>query len=100
MEDAITQKLITIFQIVSDWLKFAEAKNGVLFAFSGAGITAVLTYISALETNLPNPSCIFWGYLLSFLSLNRFISLLSVVLFLVFTENRSTTYYFHNRQFS
>ena len=49
----ITNKLITILQMVNDWLKFAEAKNAVLLTFSGAGITAIVTYIST-STNTPN----------------------------------------------
>jgi hypothetical protein len=50
----LTTKLISIFQIVNDWLRFAEAKNAVLLAFSGAGVTAIVTYIST-ATNILNP---------------------------------------------
>ena len=46
-------KLITIFQNVNDWLKFAEAKNAVLLAFSGAGVTATITLLATAQ-NLPN----------------------------------------------
>jgi hypothetical protein len=46
----ITEKLLSILQIVNDWLKFAEAKNAVLLAFCGAAITAIVTYLSAIET--------------------------------------------------
>jgi hypothetical protein len=46
----ITEKLLSILQIVNDWLKFAEAKNAVLLAFCGAAITAIITYLSAAET--------------------------------------------------
>jgi hypothetical protein len=45
-----TEKLISIFQIVNDWLKFAETKNAVLLAFSGAAITAIVTYLSAASS--------------------------------------------------
>lgn len=38
MED----KLRHIFSLVNEWLKFAEAKNAALIAFSGAGIWGVL----------------------------------------------------------
>lgn len=48
--DEITAKLMSIFQTVNEWLKFSEAKNAILLAFSGAGITSVLTYISAAST--------------------------------------------------
>lgn len=51
--DTVTPKLSSIFQITTDWLKFAEAKNAVLLAFSGAGITATITYLSA-ASNAPN----------------------------------------------
>jgi uncharacterized membrane protein len=49
----MTPKLIEILKIVNEWLKFAEAKNGILLAFSGAGITAILTFISA-SNKFPN----------------------------------------------
>jgi hypothetical protein len=49
----LTTKLIYIFQIVNDCLKFAEAKNAVLLAFSGTELTAIVTYLST-TTNIPN----------------------------------------------
>ncbi|WP_236104033.1 Pycsar system effector family protein [Sphaerospermopsis reniformis] len=51
--DEISSKLIAIFQNVNEWLKFAEAKNGILLAFSGAAITATITILSTAQ-NLPN----------------------------------------------
>ena len=48
----ITEKMLSIFQIVNDWLKFAEAKNAVLLAFSGTGITVIVTYLSAASNVL------------------------------------------------
>ncbi|ALF51943.1 hypothetical protein ACX27_02260 [Nostoc piscinale CENA21] len=51
--DEITNKLLVIFQNVNEWLKFAEAKNAVLLAFSGAGMTATITVLATVET-LPN----------------------------------------------
>lgn len=48
----LTEKLILIFQLVNDWLKFAETKNAVLLAFSGAAITTITTYLST-ATNIP-----------------------------------------------
>ena len=45
----ISAKLTTIFQNVNDWLKFAEAKNAVLFAFSGSGITAIISLLATAE---------------------------------------------------
>ncbi|HEY9296009.1 MAG TPA: Pycsar system effector family protein [Phormidium sp.] len=48
-----TEKLIFIFQIVNDWLKFAEAKNAILLTFCGAAITAITTYVST-AANIPS----------------------------------------------
>ena len=50
--DEMIGKLMTILPIVNDWLKFAEAKNAILLGFSGAGITATITYLSA-ASNIP-----------------------------------------------
>lgn len=46
----ITEKLLSILQMVNDWLKFAEAKNAVLLAFCSAAITAIFTYLTASIT--------------------------------------------------
>ncbi len=51
--DEVSLKLLGIFQNVNEWLKFAEAKNGILLAFSGAAITAAITLLSTAQ-NLPN----------------------------------------------
>lgn len=51
--DKVSAKLATIFQITNDWLKFAEAKNAVLFAFSGAGTTAAVTLLATTQ-KIPN----------------------------------------------
>ncbi|MBD2138631.1 hypothetical protein H6F32_13770 [Anabaena sp. FACHB-1237] len=51
--DDISSKLMSIFQNVNEWLKFAEAKNGILLGFSGAAITATITILSTGQ-NLPN----------------------------------------------
>ena len=50
--DPLCEKLLIIFQNVNDWLKFAEAKNAVLFAFSGTGVTAMVTLLATAQ-NLP-----------------------------------------------
>ncbi|MEH2405180.1 hypothetical protein [Nostoc sp.] len=50
--DEVSPKLIAIFQNVNEWLKFAEAKNGILLAFSGAGITATITLLATAQ-NIP-----------------------------------------------
>ena len=51
--DEVSLKLLGIFQNVNEWLKFAEAKNGILLAFSGAAITAAITLLATAQ-NLPN----------------------------------------------
>ncbi|MEH2256519.1 hypothetical protein [Nostoc sp.] len=51
--DEVYSKLTAIFQNVNDWLKFAEAKNGVLLAFSGTGITATITLLTTAP-KIPN----------------------------------------------
>jgi Family of unknown function (DUF5706) len=56
--DSLSTKLFSLFQNVNDWLKFAEAKNAVLLAFAGAGMTATLTVLVSAQ-NLPNS--LRWG---------------------------------------
>ena len=51
--DDVSSNLIAIFQNVNEWLKFAEAKNGILLAFSGAAITATITILSTAQS-IPN----------------------------------------------
>ncbi|MEH1861896.1 MAG: Pycsar system effector family protein [Nostoc sp.] len=72
----ITDKLISILQMVNDWLKFAEAKNAILLAFCGAGITVTVTYLSA-ATSILNSLQV--GLLISlfFLSVSSLICSLS-----------------------
>jgi hypothetical protein len=43
-------KLLAIFQNVNDWLRFAEAKNAALLAFSGTGMTATLTVLATVQS--------------------------------------------------
>jgi hypothetical protein len=50
--DEVSSKLLVIFQNVNEWLRFAEAKNGILLAFSGAGVTATVTVLATAE-NIP-----------------------------------------------
>jgi hypothetical protein len=51
--DNLSEKLYVIFQNVNDWLKFAEAKNAALLAFSGTAMTAALAVVATIQ-NLPN----------------------------------------------
>ncbi|MBD2511818.1 hypothetical protein H6G91_32035 [Nostoc muscorum FACHB-395] len=48
--DEVSSTLRAIFQNVNEWLKFAEAKNGILLAFSGAGITATITILATAQS--------------------------------------------------
>jgi hypothetical protein len=45
----IESKLLAIFQLVNDWLKYAEAKNAGLVVASGAGSAAILTYLGSAQ---------------------------------------------------
>lgn len=63
----LSAKLLVIFQNVNDWLKFAEAKNAVLLAFSGAGMTAALTVLATAQ-NLPRSLQV--GLILTTVALN------------------------------
>ncbi|MEQ8754577.1 MAG: DUF5706 domain-containing protein [Coleofasciculus sp. G1-WW12-02] len=72
----ITEKLFSILQTVNDWLKFAEAKNAVLLAFCGAGITAMTTYLSA-ATNIDKSLQIGLIISISLLCISSLISSLS-----------------------
>lgn len=78
----ITEKLLSILQIINDWLKFAEAKNAVLLAFCGAGITTIVTYVN-IATNIPNS--LRTGLLIS-ISLLCFSSLICSISFLPKTD--------------
>ena len=51
--DVLPEKLFVIFQNVNEWLKFAEAKNAVLLAFAGTGMTVTVTLLATMQS-LPN----------------------------------------------
>ncbi len=67
-EKDVTDKLILIFQIVSDWLKYAETKNSILLAFSGAAITAIITYIATAKLSFDIQVSLFITLFLLFIS--------------------------------
>jgi hypothetical protein len=73
-----TDKLTVIFDNVNNWLKYAEAKNAVLLAFTGAGLTANLTLLATTQ-NLLNS--LRFGLIIS-TSLLCFCSLLCSLSFL------------------
>lgn len=50
--DELVGKLTVIFHLVNDWLHYAEAKNAILLAFAGAGITANVTLLAATQNLL------------------------------------------------
>ncbi|MEA5622794.1 hypothetical protein [Nostoc sp. UHCC 0251] len=83
--DEVTEKLTKIFQIVNDWLKFAEAKNAVLLGFSGAGMAATLAYLSA-ASNIPK------SIYIGFLTTTSFLCLCSLVCSLSFLPKTNLEY--------
>ncbi|WP_066377494.1 hypothetical protein [Anabaena sp. CA = ATCC 33047] len=50
INEKLVNKLLIIFALINDWLKYAEAKNALIIAFCGASITAIITYLSAVNT--------------------------------------------------
>jgi hypothetical protein len=50
-------KLFRALQLVNEWLKFAEAKNGVLVTFNGAAIVGIHNMVSLYKVENP------WGWL-------------------------------------
>lgn len=43
----VEARLLTIFGLVNEWLRFAETKNAGLAALDAIGVTAILTYVAA-----------------------------------------------------
>jgi Arc/MetJ-type ribon-helix-helix transcriptional regulator len=64
----LTVKLLSIFTIVNDWLKFAEAKNGILLAFCGAAIPTVMNMLTSLGKTSS------WAYIMIIISLFCFFA--------------------------
>ena len=62
------EHLKSIFSNVNGWLKFAEAKNGVLVAFNGSGIFVVLTGILLEDVPAlaghPALQAYFWSFII------------------------------------
>jgi hypothetical protein len=82
VDEKFIDKLLKLFQNVNDWLKYAEAKNAVLLAFSGAVITAVVTYLSTASKPLASLKI---GLLIN-VSLLALCSLITAVSFLPKTD--------------
>ncbi|MDO8587212.1 MAG: DUF5706 domain-containing protein [Armatimonadota bacterium] len=55
----VEKKLSYIFGLTNDWLRFAEAKNGALFAFSSASAMAVLSLTPYSTSGLSNGGALF-----------------------------------------
>jgi hypothetical protein len=47
--NAIEEHLFRLLQLVNDWLKFGETKNGGMVVLAGVAATALLTYGSDIE---------------------------------------------------
>jgi hypothetical protein len=56
---SVENRLLTILEMVNEWLQFAEAKNAGLVALDALGLAAILTILPASE--VPEP--IAWGLL-------------------------------------
>jgi hypothetical protein len=52
--DIVETKMFTIFQLVNDWLKFAEAKNLAIIALSGAACSTLTGYLGSSQALSPN----------------------------------------------
>ena len=48
--NVLLSKLRETFSLVKDWLKYAEAKSAVLLAFSGAGISSSLSFMTSISS--------------------------------------------------
>jgi hypothetical protein len=55
--EKVENRLLTILEMVNEWLQFAEAKNAGLVALDALGLAAILTIVPDVE--LPEP--IAWG---------------------------------------
>jgi hypothetical protein len=53
-DDVVETKMFPIFQLVNDWLKFAEAKNLAILALSGAACSAVISFLVSSQAGSPN----------------------------------------------
>lgn len=55
--EKVETRLLTILEMVNEWLQFAEAKNAGLVALDALGLAAILTIVPATE--VPEP--VAWG---------------------------------------
>lgn len=71
-------RLLTMLQLVNDWLVFAEAKNAGLVALVGASMTAILTILS-LSLDIPTIISAALVWCAVFLSVGLILSLFSFI---------------------
>lgn len=83
--DVVETKMFTIFQLINDWLKFAEAKNLAIIALSGAACSALAGYLASSQGLNPDLKRILWVPIF-FFALSCVTSLLS------FTPRTSQAY--------
>ncbi|MBD2527699.1 hypothetical protein [Nostoc sp. FACHB-133] len=55
--DEVSSKLLEIFKNINEWLKFAEAKNGILLAFSGAALTYCQCFLNGSTNRWQEQFC-------------------------------------------
>jgi len=75
-DDVVETKMFTIFQLINDWLKFAEAKNLAIIALSGAACSALASYLASSQGLTPDLKRILWVAVF-FFALSCVTSLLS-----------------------
>jgi len=81
----VETKLLAIFQIVNDWLKYAETKNGGLLVACGAAAAAIAGYLS----QAPNLSS---GWKKLLLTSIAFFILSSIVVLISFLPRINANY--------
>jgi hypothetical protein len=69
--DTLEDRLNAIFANVNNWLKFAEAKNGVLLSLNGGAIIGVLAYVK--EAPEPNSCSLTWTLIPAFILATLFL---------------------------
>ncbi|MGH2618175.1 MAG: hypothetical protein ACRDJC_23350, partial [Thermomicrobiales bacterium] len=74
---SVENRLLTILEMVNEWLQFAEAKNAGLVALDALGLAAILTIVPAADVPRPVAGGLLVASLLLLLSLG--ISLWSFI---------------------
>ncbi len=79
----LVNKLLGIWNIVNDWLKYADSKNAVMLAFYGAIITGI---VSCLSSEFTIPKSLTFGLIVSIVLFSISI-ILNLVAFLPKTDS-------------